>query len=164
MFFKKNYTPIKQATNVIDCNFLVQLEPTCSLIYVRLPAFILLLALSALSHRCSVRVSTFHVRCVELSSLSLPSHFLLFFSYSIQTGRFGFSPFESSLTFFFLFSVQLVSEFLVVFPASRFSISFPLRSSLYAPLSNPFLHPHSHLRHPFHLRARFSRNYFYPRL
>lgn len=160
MFFKKNYTPIKQAINVIDYNFLVQLEPTCSLTYVRLAAFILLLALSALNYCWSVYLPC--AMCWTFLSVSPLSFSFIFFFVLYINWEIRLLLFWIFVVFFFLFSVHLVSEFLVVFPASRFSISYSLRPS--TRLSNPFLHPHSHLRHPFHLRARFSRNYFYPRL
>lgn len=108
--------------------------------------------LSARNYYCAPCLPS--TRVVSNFPLCLSLIFSYFFVY--KQGDSASLPFESSLPFF-PFPVYLVSEFLVVFPASRFSISPPTCLS-----TTPFLH--SHLRHPFHLHARFSRNYFYPRL
>lgn len=115
-FRKIIHKSIKQGINVLDY-ILMQFGPTCILTYIYLTASILSLDLSAC---CNIEVSTFHMRCVCVSNFPL-SHLLVFFPTLYKQGN--SASFLLNPRCFFLFSVYLVSEFLVVFPASRFSIS-----------------------------------------
>lgn len=118
----------------------MQFEPTCISTYLSIICFTYL-SLIYFTYiyfrsfigfiRCELLLQRVYLPCAmcrTFLSVSLPPSFSLIFSYFFvlyinREIRF-LPPFESSLPFFSS-SVYLVSEFLVVFPASRFSISFP---------------------------------------